>query len=175
MPVAVLGEMFEPLQVDVAAHVVAENQRWQRDGREGGFAVAEKKTDVGFHIGAVVHRVAQLFSLLDKRQGALFYRQLQRIDLRIDRNQVKRLDQLHRIAADQHINGFAFALFRSAGEALEISPHHLFLQEMHLSLVAGFCVIGGLWHVYLRSVSGLASRVSGCNARLTTRDTRRGF
>ena len=130
--------MLEPLQVDVAADIVAENQRGQRDGRERGFAVAEKQTDVGFHIGAVVHRVAQLFGLQDEGQGALLRRQLQGVDFRIDRNQVEGLDELHRIAADQHVDGFALALFRGAGDAVEVAPHHLLLQEMHLTLILSF-------------------------------------
>jgi hypothetical protein len=55
LPIAVLGKVLKPLEVDVATHVIAENQRRQWDGRERSFAVAEKETHVCLHIGAVVH------------------------------------------------------------------------------------------------------------------------
>ena len=87
---------------------------------------------------------------------------MQGVDFRIDRDQIESLDQLHRIAADQHVDGFALALFRGPGDALEVAPHHLLLQEMHLTLVAGLFGFSCLCHrfsFHRRPSFGVASSV----------------
>src|SRR5262249_38807620 len=148
LPIAVLRQMLKPLEVDVATHVVAENQRRQRDRRKRCFAVAKKETDVGFYIGTVIHRVAQLLGLLNKREGALFNRQLQGIDLRVDRDHIESLDQLHWVAADQHVDGFSFPLLRGSGNPSEITAHHILLQEMDLALISALYRFSCLCHVF---------------------------
>ena len=135
--------MLKPLQVDVAADVVAQNQVGFRDGRKGCLAPAEIHADVGLYVGAVVDGVAHLFRLQDEREGLFLDGQLQRVHFGVDRDHVKGLDQFDGVAADHHIGGLAALAFRAGRQPVVVVADHLLLEQMHLALVVAlFCFLG---------------------------------
>ena len=130
--------MLEPLQVDVAADVVAQNQIGLRNGGERRLAIRKIHSDIGLDVSAIIGGVSHLLGLQDQRQRLLLHRQLQGIDLGIDRNHVEGLDQLHGIAADHHVDGLASLAFRGRGEAVVIPADHVFLEIVDPPLIIVF-------------------------------------
>ena len=63
--------MLEPLDVDVAADKVADDQRGLRNVAVFANPSAKRIPDVGLDVGAVVRRVADLLALDDVRQRFL--------------------------------------------------------------------------------------------------------
>jgi hypothetical protein len=132
-----LLQQLEPLHEGEAAGVAEQQQRGLGQALAGGADVAlAHHADVALHVGAHVLGVANLLGLEHVVAALLAHGGLQRVDLRVHREQVEGPDELVQVAGNEGVDGLLARLVAVA-QAVEVIGDHLLLQQ-HAALFDGF-------------------------------------